>query len=249
MSLKAVVHDSREPSWVQAMTFGPDVPVTVTTLPCGDAWLACEDGATIVVERKTIPDLVASLADGRLFGQVAEMVKATDWAYVVVQGKPWIKDNCLVLDGSGTPSGWTWPSVRGALRTVQEMGACMDFLMSNAQEDYRKALIQLANHKRGDVRIKRKREAVLRSPGEEVLCSLPQISDGRAQVLLQHCGSAAYALVHLTGDGGGEISGIGPSIKTSAKFALGLPEWAELTIISTKEEKDEETQNAISNTR
>lgn len=238
MSLKAVVHDSREPSWVQAMTFGPDVPVTVTTLPCGDAWLACDDGATIVVERKTIPDLVSSIEDNRLFGQAAEMVKATDWAYVVVQGKPWIKDNCLVLDGSGTPSGWTWASVRGALRTVQEMGACVDFLMSNAQENYRKTLIQLANHKRGNVRIKRKREAVMRSPGEEVLCSLPQISDGRAQALLSHCGNAAAALMYLTSTGGSEVRGIGQSIKDSAKFALGLPEWAELTIVS-KEEKHE----------
>ena len=236
MTLKAVIIAHNEPDWCKTMTFGSDVPTTVTTLPCGDAWLTCDDGATIVVERKTIPDLVASIADGRLFGQVAEMVQATPWAYVVVQGKPWIKDNCLVLVGNETPSGWTWPSVRGALRTVQEMGACVDFLMSNAQENYRKAFIQLANHKRGDVRIKRKREAILRSPGEEVLCSLPQISDGRAQALLSHCGSAAYALVYLTGDDGGKVHGIGQSVKDSAKFALGLPEWAELTIISKEGE-------------
>jgi len=234
MTLKTVVHDSREPDWCKAMSFGPDVPVVVQELPCADCWLATDD-ATIAVERKgSLSDLVASIADDRLFGQVAAMVAATQWSYVVITELPKLTDSGQLIIG-GKFTKWTWASVQGALLTVQELGAGVRWAMDD--KEYRKVLLQLANRKRGDVRIKRKREAILRSPGEEVLCSLPQISDGRAQALLKHCGNAAAALMYLTGTGGGEVRGIGQSIKDSAKFALGLPEWAELTIVSKEEQE------------
>jgi len=238
VSLKAVIIDTREPVWCKAMTFG-DAPVMVQELPAGDAWLAVEN-ATIAVERKgSISDLIASIADNRLFGQIGQMTATTSWAYLVITELPRLAEGQLIIGNKLTK--WTWSALQGALLTVQELGAGVRWAVDDSE--YRNVLKQLANRDRGNVVMRRKREAVMRSPGEEVLCSLPQISDGRAEALLRHCGSAANALVYLTSNGGGEVRGIGQSIKDSARFALGLPDWAELTIISKEHESQEEEQN------
>ena len=58
----------------------------VTQLQCGDVWIAAADNALLIVERKTADDLLASIADGRLFDQSAAMVAMSPWRYIVVQG-------------------------------------------------------------------------------------------------------------------------------------------------------------------
>lgn len=222
MSLNAILLDSREPPWVQALTFG-DVPARVDTLTAGDAWLLVED-AVIVVERKTFGDLLGSIQDGRLFDQAARMVELSPWCYLVVQG--WGELDCEGKDflsyvGKGGASQFNIHRIEGALATVQQMGVVV-IRIGPLQVNYHDALLWLASRKRGDVKITVKREAVMQSPGERILCALPSISEVRAQALLDHCGTAAWALTFLTGDGGGKIPGIGPATKAAARQALGL---------------------------
>ena len=214
MTLSAVLLDSREPPWVQALTFG-DVPARVDTLTAGDAWLLVED-AVIVVERKTFGDLLGSIQDGRLFDQAARMVELSPWCYLVVQG--WGSAREI----TAYELGWTVHRVEGALATVQQMGGVVVRIFP-LHADYHAALLWLAGRKRGDVKIKApRRKAVMQSPGERILCALPGISEVRAQALLDHCSTAAWALTFLTDEGGGKVPGIGPATKAAARQALGL---------------------------
>lgn len=221
MTLSAVILDSREPAWVQNLTFG-DVPVSVAPLTAGDAWLATND-AVIIVERKTFSDLLGSIQDGRLFDQVARMVKLSPWCYLVVQGaltspQTWAKE-------------WTVHRVEGALATVQQMGVTV-VRIGALRQDYHDALPWLASRKRGDVEIAApRRKAVMQSPGERVLCALPGISEVRARALLDHCATAAWALTFLTNEGGGKVPGIGPATKEAARQALGLEDNQILAVI------------------
>ena len=229
MTLKAVILDSREPDWVKSLTF--DVPVTVQALPTGDAWLAVED-ATIIVERKTLPDLLGSIVDGRLFDQASRMVQASPWCYCVITGMPSIRSDCLFVDGRMT--NWSWNSVQGATATLQELGVVV-LWRPTGYEAYRETLEWLARHNRGPIMLRQKRETVMQSPAEIVLSALPGISDGRADALMRHCGSAAFALQYLTGEGGGTVPGVGPGTKQAARKALGLPEDLQLAVISKEE--------------
>ena len=179
-------------------------------------------------------DLLGSISDGRLFDQASRMAKASPWSYVVVTEIPIVRSGFVWTSGRITK--WRWASVMGALLTVQEMGIGVMFLYT--PERYKAALIRLAQRSRGDVRPQHKREGVLATAGEAILSSLPGISEVRAQALLDHCGSAAWALAYLAGDGGGEVPGVGPATRDSARKALGLDDELILTVIS-KEGKDE----------
>lgn len=233
MTLTAILLDSREPPWVQELTFG-DVPAKVETLTAGDAWLLVED-AVIVVERKTFSDLLGSIQDGSLFNQVARMVELSPWRYLVVQG--WASNRSGVFP-TVFGGGWTVHRVEGALATVQQMGVVV-VRIGALHQDYHDALLWLSRRKRGDVEITApRRKVVMQSPGERVLCALPGISEVRAQALLDHCGTAAWALTYLTDEGGGKAPGIGPTTKASARRALGLRD-DEVFVINIKEADDE----------
>ncbi len=219
MTLKAVLLDSREPLWVQGLGFG-DVPMSVTALSTGDAWLSVED-AVIIVERKTFPDLLGSIQDESMFNQVARMVKLSPWCYLVVQGRGQLSQDGKHVTHAGLPNPWLVHRVEGALATIQQLGVTV--VRIGAQpHNYHAALLWLAGRKRGEVKVAPRREAVMQSSGERVLCSLPGISEIKAQALLAHCATAAWAFVYLTGEGGGKVPGIGLATKEAARQALGL---------------------------
>ena len=231
MTLKAVVLDSREPTWVQELNFG--VPKSITALPIGDAWLATED-TTLVVERKTLADLLASIRDGRLFTQAAAMVAQSAWSYEAVTELPVVRSGCVWVDGKLT--NWKWSSVQGALLTVQDIGVQVVF-WPESRQGYADALKFLADRDRGPVKIRpQKRDIIMQSVGESILCSLPGISDGRAGALLEHCATTAWALDFLTGNGGGSVPGVGPGTKQAVRQALGLPSDLRLAVINKEAE-------------
>jgi len=62
MGIATAIIDSREPQWVQELTFG-DVPTAVAALDYGDLHVLCEDDCTLVIERKTPDDFLNSLKE------------------------------------------------------------------------------------------------------------------------------------------------------------------------------------------
>lgn len=225
--ITAVIIDSREPDDVRGLRFG-QAPTLVQALPTGDAMLATEN-AMLLVERKTLSDLLASIADGRLVAQAAEMSKASPWSYLVITEIPKVAGGKIIAGGRITD--WQWQSVQGALLTVQELGVEVVWT-----ENYHDCLGWLASRNRGPARVERKRDVLMASPGELVLMSLPGISEVRATALMQHCGNAATALAYLTQGNDHTVPGVGPATMQAARAALGIPDDMQLELL-TKEEK------------
>jgi len=228
--LRAVIIDSREPQWCKSLRLG-SAPTTVQTLPSGDAWLATDD-TTVVVERKTVNDLCASIADGRLLNQVVEMRSASPWCYVVVSEMPSVRGGEMIIHGKA--SRWQWRSVQGALMTVQELGVGIVWCESEA--DYGASLEWIASRNREGIVVGARRDAVMQPPAEAILTALPGIAAGRAEALLKYCGSVAWALDYLTDlESEEHIPGIGPATMAAVRAALGLDDSQILSVLSREE--------------
>ncbi len=82
---------------------------------------------TIAVERKTIPDLVKSIFDGRLFDQVRRLLEVYERAIILIQGSP--SEIRLHTD--------KWQSVYGSLaRLVEEDGISVIFSSDDEEAAY-----------------------------------------------------------------------------------------------------------------
>jgi len=235
MTLKAIIIDSREPDWVKGRRFH-NVPVTVTELPAGDAWLATED-ATIIVERKTFSDLLASIADGRLFDQCARMVEISKWCYLVTAASPpAIEGKHYWVDGKRTE--WTVRQVQGTLTTVQQLGVVV--LSDIANEEYHDTLHWLAARKRGNVFLTPLRQAIMASPAEQVLMAIPGIGEKHAGQLLKEYETAAWAVMALTDGHAAKVLGIGPAKCAAAKRVYGLDDEQYLAVNLKEKGKENE---------
>jgi len=236
MTLKAVILDTNEVSknvapWLLDLDWG--CPVSKADLVVGDAWLATGDAQTLVIERKTMSDLLGSIDDGRLFTQAAAMVQQSAWSYEVVTELPVVRSGCVWASGKLT--NWKWSSVQGALMTLQDIGVQVVW-WPESKQGYADALKWLASRDRGPVKVHpQKREVVMQSQAEAILCALPGISDHRASALLEHCRTAIEAIQFLCGSNGGNVPGIGPGIRASTRQALGVPDWAEPRLVSKEE--------------
>lgn len=234
MTLIAATIDAREPDAIRRLDFG--VPAGTALLDAGDLLGLCADGAAILVERKTVPDLLASIGDGRLLDQASRLRAATPWAYVVVTEPPACDSAGRLLLGGG-PSGWTWASVQGALCSVQELGVPVVYAAGAA--DYAPTVCRLAARSHGAVRLAPQRAAVALSPGEVVLTALPGIGDTHARALLDYCLTPAAALSFLTADYPvGRVAGIGPATRERARAALGLRAGECLHLVTMEAQED-----------
>lgn len=226
--IQSVLIDHREPPWMRRLAY-EGVTTVIGQLNCGDVWIGTTDGALLIVERKTAEDLLASIADGRLFEQAAAMVQVSPWAYIVVQGviTPTTDGKARV---NGTDTNWHWSSIQGALQTVQELGVAVVYVSAGAR-DFWAFLDRLAKRERGSVRANGARKPQLLDPGMLVLMGLPGIGETRAKLLIEQAGSAAWALVYLTDlTWQSNITGIGDETKNKVRAALGLEPTAALVI-------------------
>ena len=165
--IKSILVDNREPPHVQNISF-PNVPVMKMQLETGDLWVKCEDGNTLIVERKEPTDLMASIADNRLFNQAAKMRQVSNWCYVVVTGKI---DDANFIDDTGRK--WTYASIWGALLSVQEMGVMIIFC--NGEDDFGPCIERLAKRNRGDIKVNPVRPNVIFGGAEATLMTIPGI--------------------------------------------------------------------------
>lgn len=201
-----ILIDHREPPHILKLG-------TVTQLPAGDVWLQCEDSALVIIERKTASDFLESIKDGRLFNQVSEMLKISQWSYVAIE-------NEYVLDKSGTvyvdskPRGWTISAIEGAKLSIQELGCGVIHYV-----DFADCINQLASRSRNSVKIPPRRDSYVFSEAESVLMALPGIGSKKAiDILHAFGGHLGMALEWLSKPGEFEprIDGIG--VKTKEKI-------------------------------
>jgi ERCC4-type nuclease len=226
MAATAIILDSREPENIKNLEFG-GIPVSIAMLPSSDAMIACDDGTMILVERKTLGDLLGSIKDGRVFIQVAEMSTVTRWVYLVVTDPITYGPQSTVITSRGE-TGWNFNSVWGALITLQELGAFVVFC--SGDQDYEACILRLANRSRSAEQVLEpaKMPHILTAQ-EQVLSALPGIGPDRARDLLTQFGTPALALMGLT-DPNWEIPNIKGGIKNKVRSALKLAEGESLVV-------------------
>ncbi len=203
MAISAIMIDQREPDYIKAQF--PDAAVTL--LDTGDAWVACDDGHILMIERKTGDDLLNSLRDGRLLEQVSRLVenrinqqlrgeRQTYWPYLVITGPLAPDHNGKTYTGRET--GWAWNAVQGALLTVQEMGCYIVHCPSDTE--YGNTIRMLGNRDRKEViDILPQKEALPVDTKSVFLMGLPGIGLERARQILEWSGgNLAHALIGLT---------------------------------------------------
>jgi DNA excision repair protein ERCC-4 len=204
--------DSKEPPAVaQAIKQRfPNDDIRVEMLSTGDLW--ADD---VIIERKTLSDLLASIADGRLLNQAAEMRARSEHCYLVICG-PLVWD----FDQKVVGTGWHFRRVQGALLSVQELGVCVVHTADN--DDYASTVAWiLARSRDRIVTLWPRKFGVPATKSEEILCSLTDVGPERATRLLEKFGSVADALAALTGDVELPV-GVGPKTRASVRVALGL---------------------------
>jgi ERCC4-type nuclease len=224
--ITALMIDSREPSWVQQLTFN-GIPSQVTYLEHGDALCATDDGCMLLIERKTPNDFLNSLRDERLLPQLANMLDQTRWAYLVITGEFQRGANGKVI-ADGRDTGWNWAAVQGALLTIQEMGIFV--VHAGGDQDYQDCILRLGNRDRKpDLILTPPKFPKILSASEAIIASLPGIGTDRLESVTKFCHSPAWALVALT-DLDTEIPGVGRGVKNKIRAALKLQDNEQLAI-------------------
>lgn len=191
--ITACLIDSREPAWVQHLTFG-DVPTTVIELEAGDVHALCDDGCLLTIERKTTEDLLNSLRDDRLLPQMARLVDNrlneqagqgffTTRPYLVITGMFYRGPGGKVYTGDRGLTGWNWDALQGALLTIQEMGVMV--VNAGGDEDFEASIIRLANRKRDPIKLIPPRPPTIVGPGAAFLASLPGVGVEHSLHLLE----------------------------------------------------------------
>lgn len=210
--IKSVLIDNREPLHVQNLTFG-NIPVAITQLQTGDLWVACADGATLIIERKSLGtgDFFASIKDNRLFNQVASMRKISQWSYVAIEGwfTPHAGDTIWATSDNpdGQLTGWKYNAIQGVLLSIMNMG--VGVIHYTGRNDFKSCIERLAKRSRSDVKIPPVRQPYVFSPQEALLATLPGIGSKRAiEYLKLFQGNLALALMALTASHNGKINPI-----------------------------------------
>ena len=184
--ISSVVIDSREPEWIQNLHwFGASK--SISCMDAGDLLAVCEDGAGLLIERKTPTDFLGSLVSQRMLIQSAMKLapyRATGfWPYVMITGDFYISNRgktSYYAGGRLVESQVNFDSVWGELLSIQELGVFITFAKSS--RDYEDAVLRLSNRSRKDTMSipPARRHGQSLSMGESILSSLPGIGESRA---------------------------------------------------------------------
>ena len=207
-----VVADDREEGSgvIEALAARDDTTVTVDRRSLGD--YRVDDG--LCVERKTLPDLAVSIADGRLFRQASRLASASTRAAVVLEGTARdLADSEMRRE-----------ALQGALLTLT-LRLDLPLLRAKAPAETARLLCYAARQRR-----RTQTGAVPRASGGSrpsgrrrtqlyVLQGLPGVGPTRAQRLLEQFGSIE-AVMTASVKSLEEVEGIGPKTAQSIRWAV-----------------------------
>lgn len=184
-----LVLDEREPSEFLQPLQELGFPVSVDRLAAGDLWALDGEQIFLAVERKDPADLLNSIADGRLFRQVAELIELGGLPVLLIHGRMEWEDGFVRLEGR---TGWRYASVAMALLRAQLAGCPVLYWPDRFQDAIRLLIQRALRPSRGFPLARRP----LKPMDERIwfLSQLPGIGPVRAQELLERWGSVEKAL-------------------------------------------------------
>jgi len=115
--------DSREPAYLKE-TF-QRAGWVVQTLAWGDYWFKDNVGKLVIIERKTIGQLITDMHSGTLVRQCRTVIEHSDFPILLIEGH-WIQDASGILLGSRV----TWQGAWNQLATIQDMGCRLQLATS-----------------------------------------------------------------------------------------------------------------------
>jgi len=207
-----LVMDDREcrGAMLKALTECGAFELETRRLEIGDYLL---DGA-LLVERKTLPDFVASIQDGRIFRQALRLAEAELQAALLLEGTSRDLSGC----------GMRWEAIQGALITVA-LFIGLPILRSRHPADSARTLLYAARQHRtvssGALVRRGRRPKGKKALQNHILQGLPGIGPERAKRLLEHFGSVG-AVVAAESESLQSVTGIGP--RTASRLIWSVEE-------------------------
>ena len=197
---------------VVALRSMPEVEVSVVTLDLGDY----EVDGRLLFERKSLPDLVASIKDGRLFQQAQRLASASTTRVVILEG------TSRELAGSDMRR----EAIQGALITVS-LVLGIPLLRSLSPQESAQLMIYAAKQLRtiaeGGLPRKGTRPKGKRRTQLYILQGLPGVGPERARRLLDAFGSAEAVFAANAADLV-KVSGIGKDTADAIRWAVSEAE-------------------------
>ena len=231
--IRSVVIDSREPEWIQNLEwFGAEK--SVSCMDAGDLLAVCDDGAGLLIERKTPTDFLGSLVSQRMLIQSALKLapyRANGfWPYVMITGDLYISNRGKAAYEQGGylyESKVDFTAVWGELLSIQELGVFVTFAKGN--RDYADAVLRLSNRSRTSLKTipaaKRKGEAL--GIEASILSSIPGIGEARAKRICEEYTPIGFLISLSRNEKPAGITGRTRE-KILSAFGIGLNETLEL---------------------
>lgn len=233
--IRSVVIDSREPPEVQRLRFY-GAKKSIIEMEYGDIWATCEDGETLVIERKEPEDFINSMCSNRMIKQAYGLSKLREgglWPYVMIMGEfiPGPNGRTYV---NGSLRNINYAAIQGELLNIQELGVFV--IHANDSRDLEEAVLRLSNRQRNaDMTIPAaKRQGSTMSPPADFLTGLPGIGPGLAEAIIKNTRTAAHALELMTNRGQIPNVQIGAKRRAKIRTMLGLKETEELKVVKNE---------------
>ncbi len=197
--ISSLIIDSREPDWVKALSFYGAKKI-VLEMEYGDIWATCDDGQTLVIERKEPEDFIGSMTSNRLIRQInglAQLRAGGIWPYLMIMGEilPGPHGKIFV---NGKTRNINYAAVQGELLSIQELGVFIYNALSS--RDLEEAVLRLSNRSRTALMTipPAKRQGTTLSRPADFISGLPGVGASMADAIVMNTGTAAKALEYLT---------------------------------------------------
>lgn len=193
----------------------------------------------MLIERKSAPDLLNSMGDGRLVDQGSRLVAECDLPLLLTHGSLLCnKDGKVVADGR--TSRWGWWSLQMQLVSLQAGG--LMWLHLQRTQDLPEAVKYLSEWLGRDshLHVSKREKIPFLVPDKpvQILASLPGIGMGKAMDCLEYYGSAGRTVAELTCEEECFLpKGVAGGTVKKVRDALGLEDGERLMIVW--EEEDE----------
>lgn len=230
--IRSVIVDSREPDWVQNLSFY-GAKKLIMEMEYGDIWVTCDDAETLIIERKEPEDFVNSMTSGRMLQQangLAQYRMSGIWTYLMITGDLMAGPNGKTYV-NGKLRDIKFSAIQGLLLSIQELGVYVTY--ANDSRDLEQAIIRLSNRNRDpEMTIPPvKRHGAVTGKGADFLSGLPGIGTSFADAIIKNTGSPAKALEMMTSKEPIPNVQLGQKRRESIRTLLGLKENETLKVV------------------
>lgn len=188
-------------------------------LDIGTLWAFDENGSLIIVDVISAKDFRASIYTGDIVRTSQQMIDLTSLSYIIINGE---------IDHDNT--------IDNSIISLQEFGLIVTYADEYSILETR--ISYIINKKRDPKRVEPLRQMIVSTPGEMLLMSIPGIGPSKVAVLLNQCGTIAWALAALT-DPSVRIDHITDKDKESARMVCELEDGEMLAVIGVADRRDE----------